>query len=83
MAQTIANVARRPRFLFLDGVTALPVVFVLARPSYSTFGIALCFSLIMYLIERRGMPLPVFFRRVRCFMIGRRRYIRPPWRHTD
>lgn len=76
----INNIAHRVRFYFLDGFVAAPILLTMLRPAASTFYFLLGFSVVLFVLERRGMHLPMLLRKVRCFFAGRRRSIRPWWR---
>lgn len=74
-------VAKRVKFLFLDGITVVPLLFTAPRPSLFMLQVSVGVALLLWVIDRKGMPLPMFMRYLRTLFVGRTRYIRPMWRH--
>ena len=76
----INNIAKRVRFFGVDGYIAAPLLFTFLYPRLSTIYVLLAVSAILLVLERFGIPLPMLFRIIRTFFVGKQRYIRPYWR---
>ncbi|MNM45457.1 hypothetical protein D3C81_563800 [compost metagenome] len=76
----INKIAYRVRFYFLDGYIAAPILLTMLWPRMTTLYVLLVLSGILFLLERKGMNLPMLLRKIRCFFVGRKRVIRPWWR---
>lgn len=69
-----------PKFFFLDGKIALPLILVLLSPSWTLLGILFGMSVVLWFLKNNGMDLSMMFRRMRCFFAGDRREIRSRFR---
>ena len=82
MAGHTSHIARRTRFLFLDSITALPLLIWCFRiTEWRLLAVGLAFAFSLWLLERRGLPLPVAIRRLRVLLRGPRTRLRPPISH--
>lgn len=76
----VSNIAHRTKFFFLDGFIAAPLLLVMIHPRKSTLIFLGFVSIVLFILERRGMNLLMLGRKIRCSFIGRERDIRPWWR---
>jgi hypothetical protein len=74
------NCSKRVKFFIFDGYISLPLIFLLLFPSMTMLYFLLGMSIVLFIFDRRGMPLPMLARRIRTMFIGRNRYVRPHWR---
>lgn len=74
------NIAKRVRFLGVDGFMIAPLLLIMVIPSMTMLYILLSIAIILFIIEKRGMNIFMLFRRIRTAIVGRHRFIRPPWR---
>jgi hypothetical protein len=72
--------ALRPKFFIWDGFLAIPLLFMMVYPRWSTLAVVFGFGTFLFLLERRGMKVPMRGRWCRAFLTGPERYIRPWWR---
>lgn len=71
---------KSPKFFFLDGKIALPLILVLLNPSWTLLWMLLGMSIALWILKNKGMDLSMLSRRIRCFFAGNRREIRSRFR---
>jgi len=76
----INNIAKKVRFLGVDGLVVLPMLIIMVFPTKFMLYTVLIFAIVLFLLEKRGISLFMFFRKIRSTVAGRHRFIRPPWR---
>lgn len=74
------DASRKVRFLIFDGRLGFPILLVLIWPRLYTLYFLLGTTLALWVIERRGMPVTMFLRRVLSWPAGGWRLARPWWR---
>lgn len=74
------NIAKRVRFFGIDGLMIAPLLLIMVVPSMLMLYVLLGIAVILFIIEKRGMNIFMLFRRIRTAIVGRHRFIRPPWR---
>ena len=72
--------ARTPRFYFIDGRAAFPMVAFLLHIRLWTFILAVMATTFFSLLERYGFSMAVFLRWFRGFLGGRRKMAMPWWK---
>lgn len=77
---SVNNIALRVRFLGIDGLMILPLLLIMVFPSLTMLYILLGIAVVLFIIEKRGMNIFMLFRRIRSSIVGKHRFIRPPWR---
>ncbi|MCP1674270.1 hypothetical protein J2T57_001372 [Natronocella acetinitrilica] len=71
---------RRPKIFIWDAILVLPLMALLLYPRLVTLLALLAVGTLLFILDRRGMAIPMTLRWLRTFLVGRRRYIRPPRR---
>jgi intracellular multiplication protein IcmT len=74
------DVARTPRFFFVDALAAIPLVIWLLHMRWWTFILALCLIAFFMILERFRFTVPVFFRWLRATLAGPIKISYPWWR---
>jgi intracellular multiplication protein IcmT len=69
--------ARTPRFFFIDGFSAIPLLLFLLHIRLWTFVLACSICAFFMALNRFGFTLPVFIRWLRAFTAGSERRSRP------
>jgi len=71
--------ARTPRFFYIDGWAAFPLLLFLLHIRIWTFITAVFFTMFFSALERYGFGMKVFFRWLRGVLGGRRKVADPWW----
>jgi len=79
MAAHWRDSARTPKFFFIDGRAAFPMLIFLLHIRLWTFIVAVIATLFFTVLERFGFTLPVFGRWLRNFFAGHRKIANPWW----
>lgn len=74
------DIARTPRFYFMDSLAALPLLLFVLHIRLWTLGIALSLIIFLMVLERFKFTLPVFMRWLRATLAGPLRVAKPWWR---
>lgn len=74
------NIAKRVKFLGVDGLMAAPILLLMLFPSMNMLYFLILSIVVLFILEKRGMNIFMLFRKVRTLIAGRHRFIRPPWR---
>lgn len=74
------DVARMPRFFFMDAFAAFPSLLFLLHIRLSTFLIAIGCTIFFAVLEKFKFTVPVFFRWIRSTLAGPLRTAKPWWR---
>ncbi|WP_137297147.1 IcmT/TraK family protein [Psychromonas sp. SP041] len=74
------NIAKKVKFLGVDGIMAAPILLLLLFPSLGMLYFLIGMIVILYILEKRGMSVLMLFRAIRSKIVGNHRFIRPPWR---
>jgi intracellular multiplication protein IcmT len=71
--------ARSVKFFMLESEAVFPFVILLVHWSFVTLGVAIAATVFFSILIRYGMNIPVFFRTLRSFIAGKRKYAHPWW----
>lgn len=71
--------ARSVKFFILEGEAVFPFLLLLVHWSLWTLGLAIAATLFCSLLIRYGMTMPVFFRTLRSYIAGKRKFAHPWW----
>jgi intracellular multiplication protein IcmT len=71
--------ARDVKFFVVDSKAAFPFLFFLLHMRMWTFTVALVMTLFFSILARFGFTIPIFWRWLRSFIAGSRRFSRPWW----
>ena len=74
------DVARTPRFYFMDAWSALPLLLFLMHMRLWTFVFSIVCISFFIILEKFKFTVPVFFRWLRATLAGPLRSARPWWR---
>lgn len=74
------NIAKKVRFLWIDGLLAVPLILLLVIPTKGMLYFLLICIVILSFVERKGMSIIMLLRKIRTLIVGKHRFIRPPWR---
>lgn len=74
------NIAKKVRFLGVDGFMVMPILLIMLFPSFLMLYFLIGTAIVLFILEKRGLSVLMLFRKLRTFLIGRHRFIRPPWR---
>ncbi len=74
------DVARPPRFYFMDAWSALPILLFLMHMRLWTFILSIVCMSFFIILEKFKFTVPVFFRWLRATLAGPLRSARPWWR---
>ena len=74
------DVARTPRFYFMDAWSALPILLFLMHMRLWTFLLSIVCIIFFIILEKFKFTVPVFFRWLRASLAGPLRSARPWWR---
>ena len=74
------DVARTPRFYFMDAFAAFPLLLFFLHIRLWTFLTAIAFVAFFVLLERFRFTIPVFFRYIKSTVAGPFRSAKPWWR---
>jgi hypothetical protein len=74
------DVNRKTKFLAFDGRTAFPLLLFMLWPRMTTLYVLMGIVLTFFVLDRRGMPIEMFFRYIRSWLTGGIRTARPWWR---
>ncbi len=73
------DVARTPRFYFMDAWSALPILLFLMHMRLWTFILSIVCMSFFIILEKFKFTVPVFFRWLRASLAGSVRSARPWW----
>ncbi len=73
------DVARTPRFYFMDAWSALPILIFLMHMRLWTFLLSLVWIAFFIVLEKFKFTVPVFFRWLRATLAGPLRSAKPWW----
>lgn len=73
--------ARIPRLFVVDARSAFPLLLFLAHIRWWTFFLALVVTAFFGILERYGFSAVVFMRMIRSMLAGKRKLVKPWWRH--
>ena len=74
------DIARTPRFFFIDSLAAFPLLLFIMHIRLWTFITAIVIMGFLLVLERFKFTLPVFFRWMRSTLAGPLRVSKPWWR---
>jgi hypothetical protein len=74
------NIAKKVRFLGVDGFMIMPILLIMVFPSWFMLYFLIGSAITLFILEKRGLSVFMLFRKLRTLFIGRHRFIRPPWR---
>jgi len=74
------DVSRVIRFYGLDGRLSIFLLALLVWPRTSTFIGFIVVAIVLWILERKGWPLDMFFRKVKGMLGGNVKLARPWWR---
>lgn len=74
------DVARTPRFYFMDAWSALPILLFLMHMRLWTFILSIVCMIFFIILEKFKFTVPVFFRWLRATIAGPIRSAKPWWR---
>lgn len=74
------DIARTPRFYFMDSLAAFPLLLFLLHIRLWTFLAALAIIVFLMVLERFKFTIPVFMRWLRSTLAGPLRITKPWWR---
>lgn len=74
------NIAKRCKFFIWDSFSVLPFLLMLVHMSWATLALVTITSIVLFVLDRRGMTLPMLFRYLRGAVSGPSKNIRPSWR---
>lgn len=72
--------SRAPRFFFIDGLAAFPLLLFLLHIRLWTFILTIGATLFFTILNRYGFTVSVFLRWLRNFLAGPRKLSLPWWR---
>lgn len=75
------NIAKKVRFLGIDGFIVAPILLIMLAPSWTFLYILIIAAILLFWLEKRGLSLLCMARKIRTFFSGGKKLIRPPWRH--
>lgn len=76
----VSDAALRTKFFIFDGTMLFPVLFTGVHISQTTVMITFIFCMVLLWLDKRGMRPNMVWRRIRTAIVGKRRYVRAPWR---
>lgn len=76
----VSDAALRTKFFIFDGIMLFPVLFTGVHISQTTLFITFVFCMLLLWLDKRGMRPNMVWRRIRTAFVGKRRYVRTPWR---
>jgi intracellular multiplication protein IcmT len=71
--------ARSVKFFMLEGEAVFPFIILLIHWSFWTLGIAIGATLFFSVLIHYGLNMRTFFRILRSFIAGKRKYVHPWW----
>ena len=71
--------ARSVKFFMLEGEAVFPFLLLLIHWSLWTLGIAIAATIFSSMLIRYGLSMPVFFRALRTYIAGKRKFAHPWW----